>query len=96
MVDAIYSVNTTSKFLFFGGKATAKVVGFAGKYTGTKKVFEAANEYKIDTNSVNNFKKLINVSSETKQPSFFDKPADPKKTNMISILIALFLASKFL
>jgi len=97
LVDPIYSVNSTSKFLFFGGKTTAKVVGFAGKYTGTKKVLDAANEYnKIDSTTVNNFKKLVIAGTDTKQPSFFDKPSDPKKTNLISLIVAALLIIKLL
>jgi len=50
IVDPIFEVKTTDKILFFGGKSTAKLTGWGGKYSNARTKIEAINELsKVDT-----------------------------------------------
>ena len=46
LVDPIYSVETSAKFLMFGGKSRASVIGFAGSYTNPKPLKQSEAENK--------------------------------------------------
>ena len=96
LVDPVYNITTTPRILFFGGKAIATVTGFAGKYTGTKPVFEAVKQYNLDTNHVKNFNALVRTSKTTNTPSAFEKPVDPRKQSVGGIILTavLFFVAK--
>lgn len=40
LVSPIYEIETTSRFLFFGGRSTARVTGFAGKFVNSRTLYE--------------------------------------------------------
>jgi len=67
LVDPIYNTTTSGKILFFGGKTSAKVIGFAGKYTSSKQILDAVNQYKVEPALINNFRELVlHTGNETK------------------------------
>ena len=70
VVDPIFEVKTSDKILFFGGRSTAKLKGFAGYYVNPRTKVEAIKELKlVDTLDIhkynniymlNNLPKLVN------------------------------------
>jgi hypothetical protein len=83
LVDPIYNITDRPTILFFRRRATAEVTGFAGKYNSVRNINEAVKSYGMDTNQVNNFVKLNTLNPKSKSPSYFDKPANPKKSSLI-------------
>lgn len=100
LVDPIYSVQTSSKFLIFGGKSRASVIGFAGYYTNPKpmKQLEAENKAKKDQReqeayerTVKEMESLVNNkiidsrTTETSDISCFSCGTGDKAINSIEI-----------
>ena len=102
LVDPIYNIEQTDKILFWGGKVTASISGFGAKYTNTRKLNEVVKDYNMDTNSVNNFKKLYDLQTNTTNPnppaegSSFEKVANPKKSGILLMILGLFLLKAIL
>lgn len=87
LVDPVYSITTTPKILFFGGKAIATVTGYPGKFTSTKPIYEAVKQYNMDTSYAKNFALLNHVSTkETTTPNAFEKPQNPKKQALVGLV----------
>lgn len=59
LVDPIYSIETTSKMLIFGGKSVAEVIGFAGYYKNPR-TQSSVDQLKFDADLLN-LKKLEGV-----------------------------------
>jgi hypothetical protein len=60
VVDPIFEVKTSDKFLFFGGRSTAKLNGFAGYYVNPRTKVEAIKELKlIDTLDIHKFNNIF-------------------------------------
>lgn len=71
LVDPIYSVESTGRFLIFGGKSTAEVIGYAGMYANPRSVsdIEAAEaEAKIASDKVDLDRAVKNFVSFSKLP----------------------------
>jgi acyl-CoA-binding protein len=80
VVDPIFEVKTSDKFLFFGGKSTAKLTGFGARYENARNKVEAVKELKsIDTNDVKNFNALY--KSTKSDANSKNKPGTIKKKN---------------
>lgn len=59
VVDPIFEVRTSDKFLFFGGKSTAKLNGFAGYYINPRPKTEAIKELKVvDTLDIHKYNNI--------------------------------------
>lgn len=59
VVDPIFEVKTSDKFLFFGGRSTAKLTGFAGYYVNPRSKIEAIQELKLlDTLDIYKFNNI--------------------------------------
>ena len=75
VVDPIFEVKTSDKILWFGGKSTAKLTGWGGKYTNSRSKIEAINELsKIDTLDIKKYNAIYNGTGtfnneETKEKS---------------------------
>lgn len=71
LVDPIYSVESTGKFLIFGGKSTAEVIGYAGMYANPRSVSEieaAEAEAKIASDKADLDRAVKNYVSFSKLP----------------------------
>jgi hypothetical protein len=71
LVDPIYSVESTGRFLIFGGKSTAEVIGYAGMYANPRSVsdIEAADaEAKIASDKADMDRAMKNYTSFAKLP----------------------------
>ena len=75
VIDPIFEVKTTDKFLFFGGKSTAKLIGFGGKYENIRTKTEAVMELKkVDTLDIKkfndiNYYPLADIKKSKQNPS---------------------------
>ena len=59
VVDPIFEVKTSDKILFFGGRSTAKLKGFAGYYVNPRTKVEVIKELKlIDTLDIHKFNNI--------------------------------------
>ena len=59
VVDPIFEVKTSDKILFFGGKSTAKLKGFAGYYINPRTKVEAIKELKlVDTLDIHKYNNI--------------------------------------
>lgn len=59
VVDPIFEVKTSDKFLFFGGKSIAKLNGFAGYYINPRPKTEAIKELKVvDTLDIHKYNNI--------------------------------------
>lgn len=59
VVDPIFEINTSDKFLFFGGKSTVKLSGFGGSYINARNKIEAIKELKsVDTLDIHKFNNI--------------------------------------
>lgn len=75
VVDPIFEVTTNDKILFFGGKSTAKLTGWGGKYANSRSKIEAINELsKVDTLNIKKFNAIYMDSSEFNNDSSVNKP----------------------
>ena len=67
IVDPIYEVTTTDKFLFWGGKSIAKINGFGAVYANPRTKIEAINELNKTENA--NMSKFNSIYSEGSKAS---------------------------
>jgi hypothetical protein len=68
VVDPIFEITTTDKFLFFGGKSIAKLSGLAGYYSNPRKIKDVAQEMKaIKYADIENFKEFYFPNSSIKK-----------------------------
>lgn len=59
VVDPIFEVKTSDKILFFGGRSTAKLKGFAGYYINPRTKVEAIKELKlVDTLDIHKYNNI--------------------------------------
>ncbi|WP_374401750.1 hypothetical protein [Flavobacterium sp.] len=59
VVDPIFEVKTSDKILFFGGRSTAKLKGFAGYYVNPRTKVEAIKELKlVDTLDIHKYNNI--------------------------------------
>ena len=59
VVDPIFEVKTSDKILFWGGKSTAKLTGFAGYYVNPRSKIEVIKELKlIDTLDIHKYNNI--------------------------------------
>jgi hypothetical protein len=59
VVDPIFETRTSDKFLFFGGKTTVKLKGFAGYYINPRTKVEAIKELKlVDTLDIHKYNNI--------------------------------------
>ncbi|HSI90553.1 MAG TPA: hypothetical protein VK927_05515, partial [Adhaeribacter sp.] len=60
VVDPIFEITTTDKFLIFGGKNVVKLTGFGAYYFNPRTKLEAIRELKsIDTSDIKNFNSIF-------------------------------------
>ena len=70
VVDPIFEVTTHAKILFFGGKTTAKLSGFGGKYVNSRTKIDVIKELNIiDTLDIKKFDVIFNNGSFFKDKS---------------------------
>ena len=92
IVDPVYSVTTTKKFLlFFGGKSEAIVYGYAGFYKNSKNAGQAKqDDLNQKIQDLDKLSKINGVLEETEEKTFSVKPkcADckDKEPTLISII----------
>jgi len=84
IVDPIFEVTTTDKILVFGGKSTAKLTGWGGKYSNSRSKIEAIKELSsIDTLDIKKFNEIYINSNEYTQ----DRSVSPIKNGLLNLFL---------
>ncbi len=89
VVDPVFEVSTTGKFLFFGGKSVAKLTGFSGYYTNPRNKRDAVKELQsLKMQDVKSFERLYypELSGQKKVKSTEISNVSPVKFSFIKIL----------
>jgi hypothetical protein len=89
VVDPVFEVSTTGKFLFFGGKSVAKLTGFSGYYTNPRNKRDAVKELQsLKMQDVKSFERLYypELSGQKKVKNTEISSVSPVKFSFIKIL----------
>ena len=89
VIDPIFEVSTSDKFLFFGGKSVAKLSGFAGYYSNPRNKRNAVKELQsLKMQEVKSFERLYypELSGQKKVKNTEISSVSPVKFSFIKIL----------